>query len=177
MADVFLSYAREDRDTASRLVTALQATGWSVWWDARITAGQEFPPAIRGALEAARCVVVLWSSSSIRSSYVEAEAIRARDRGVLLPASLDDVQVPVPFNTLQTVSLARWKGGHEENVGYGALLDTVVSWTLSRTANGTRLRLVHAGFVVPRNKSAFEIMSGGWKKVVSSLGAIAGEQD
>ena len=70
-----------------------------------------------------------------------------------------------------------WKGGHEENVGYGAPLDTVVSWTLSRTANGTRLRLVHAGFVVPRNKSAFEIMSGGWKKVVSSLGAIAGEQD
>ncbi len=115
MADVFLSYAREDRDTASRLVTALQATGWSVWWDARITAGQEFPPAIRGALEAARCVVVLWSSSSIRSSYVEAEAIRARDRGVLLPASLDDVQVPVPFNTLQTVSLARWKGGHEDD--------------------------------------------------------------
>ena len=70
-----------------------------------------------------------------------------------------------------------WTGGHEENVGYGAPLDTVVSWTLSRTANGTRLRLVHAGFVVPRNKSAFEIMSGGWKKVVSSLGAIAGEQD
>src|SRR4249920_3054209 len=115
MADVFLSYAREDRDTASRLVTALQATGWSVWWDARITAGQEFPPAIRGALEAARCVVVLWSSSSIRSSYVEAEAIRARDRGVLLPASLDDVTIPVPFNTLQTVSLARWKGGHEDD--------------------------------------------------------------
>ena len=115
MADVFLSYAREDRDTASRLVTALQANGWSVWWDARITAGQEFPPAIREALEAAHCVVVLWSASSIRSSYVEAEAIRARDRGVLLPASLDDVRVPVPFNTLQTVSLARWTGGHEDD--------------------------------------------------------------
>ena len=70
-----------------------------------------------------------------------------------------------------------WKGGHADNVGYGAPLDTVVTWTLSRTANGTRLRLVHAGFVVPRNKSAFEIMSGGWKKVVPNLGAIAAEQD
>jgi hypothetical protein len=50
MGDVFLSYAREDRDTASRLVTALQANGWSVWWDARITTGQEFPLAIQRKL-------------------------------------------------------------------------------------------------------------------------------
>jgi len=70
-----------------------------------------------------------------------------------------------------------WTGGHEENVGYGAPLDTTVTWTLSRTANGTRLRLVHAGFVVPRNKSALDTMGSGWKKVVPNLGAIAGEQD
>jgi uncharacterized protein YndB with AHSA1/START domain len=70
-----------------------------------------------------------------------------------------------------------WQGGHEDNVGYGAPLDTTVTWTLAPTANGTRLRLVHAGFVVPRNKSALEIMGGGWKKVVSTLGALAGEQD
>src|SRR5436309_2780444 len=37
-----------------------------------------------------------------------------------------------------------WKGGHAENAGYGAPLDTVVTWTLTRTANGTRLRLVHS---------------------------------
>jgi uncharacterized protein YndB with AHSA1/START domain len=70
-----------------------------------------------------------------------------------------------------------WTGGHEENVGYGAPLDTVVTWTLSRTATGTRLRLVHAGFVLPRNKSALEIMGNGWKKVVTNLGGIADEQD
>lgn len=70
-----------------------------------------------------------------------------------------------------------WKGGHADNAGYGAPLDTVVTWTLSRTAAGTRLRLVHAGFVVPRNQSALDTMGSGWKKVVSNLGAIAGEQD
>lgn len=70
-----------------------------------------------------------------------------------------------------------WKGGHEDNVGYGAPLDTVVTWTLSRTENGTRLRLVHAGFVVPKNQSALDTMGSGWKKVVPNLGAIAGEQD
>ena len=70
-----------------------------------------------------------------------------------------------------------WKGGHEANTGYGSLLDTVVTWTLARTANGARVRLVHAGFVVPTNESAFQSMGNGWKKVVPSLGAIADEQD
>ena len=69
-----------------------------------------------------------------------------------------------------------WKGGHEGNVGYGSPLDTVVTWTLSRVEGGTRLRLVHSGFVTPRNDSAFKTMSGGWKKVVQNIGAIAGGQ-
>ena len=70
-----------------------------------------------------------------------------------------------------------WKGGHEENVGYGSRLETVVTWSLSRAENGTRLRLVHSGFVLPKNDSAFKTMSEGWKKVVQSVGDIAGEQD
>jgi uncharacterized protein YndB with AHSA1/START domain len=70
-----------------------------------------------------------------------------------------------------------WKGGHEENVGYGAPLDTVVTWTLSRVEGGTRLRLVHSGFVTPKNDTAFKTMSGGWKKVVQTIGTIAGGQD
>jgi uncharacterized protein YndB with AHSA1/START domain len=69
-----------------------------------------------------------------------------------------------------------WKGGDEGNIGYGAPLDTVVTWTLSKAANGTRLRLVHSGFVLPRNESAFRSMGEGWKKVVPKLGAITDEQ-
>jgi uncharacterized protein YndB with AHSA1/START domain len=68
-----------------------------------------------------------------------------------------------------------WKGGHEENAGYGSRLDTVVTWTLSRDANGTRVRLVHSGFVPARNDVAFKSMSEGWKKVVQTVGALAGE--
>jgi uncharacterized protein YndB with AHSA1/START domain len=70
-----------------------------------------------------------------------------------------------------------WKGGHESNVGYGSRLDTVVTFTLSRVENGTRLSLVHSGFVRPKNDTAFKNMSEGWKKVVRNLDAIAAEQD
>lgn len=68
-----------------------------------------------------------------------------------------------------------WRGGAEGNVGYGAPLDTVVTWTLTKVESGTRLRLVHSGFVSPNNDSAFNGMSGGWLKVVSTIGQISGE--
>jgi uncharacterized protein YndB with AHSA1/START domain len=68
-----------------------------------------------------------------------------------------------------------WKGGDESNVGYGSKLDTVVTFTLARVDRGTRLRLVHSGFVLPKNDSAFKNMSGGWKKVVGRIGTISGE--
>src|ERR1700726_3948117 len=69
-----------------------------------------------------------------------------------------------------------WKGGHEGNVGYGSRLETVVTFTLSRVEKGTRLRLVHSGFVLPKNDTAFRNMGEGWKKVVRTVGAIAAEQ-
>jgi uncharacterized protein YndB with AHSA1/START domain len=62
-----------------------------------------------------------------------------------------------------------WRGGHEDNVGYGAPLDTVVTFTLERAEGGTRLRLVHAGFRLPRNETAYRNMSGGWKGVMSRI--------
>jgi uncharacterized protein YndB with AHSA1/START domain len=70
-----------------------------------------------------------------------------------------------------------WKGGHAGNVGYGSPLDTVVTFILSKVEGGTRLRLVHSGFALPRNDSAFKSMGEGWKKVVPNIGAIAGGND
>ena len=70
-----------------------------------------------------------------------------------------------------------WKGGHEGNTGYGSPLETVVTFTLSKAEDGTRVRLVHSGFVLPKNDTAFKSMSEGWKKVVPRLGEIAGEKD
>lgn len=70
-----------------------------------------------------------------------------------------------------------WKGGHESNAGYGSRLETVVTWTLSKVDEGTRVRLVHSGFVLPKNDTAYKNMSEGWQKVVRNLDAIAAEQD
>jgi uncharacterized protein YndB with AHSA1/START domain len=68
-----------------------------------------------------------------------------------------------------------WKSGDPGNAGYGSPLDTVVSWTLTRVEGGTRLRLVHAGFVTPTNDSAFDSMRSAWPGVVHTVGKLAGE--
>jgi uncharacterized protein YndB with AHSA1/START domain len=68
-----------------------------------------------------------------------------------------------------------WKGGHEGNVGYGSALDTVVAWTLTKVEKGTRLRLVHSGFVTPRNDNALKTMGNGWKTVFPRIDAIIRE--
>jgi uncharacterized protein YndB with AHSA1/START domain len=70
-----------------------------------------------------------------------------------------------------------WRGGDEGNTGYGSKLDTVVTWTLTKVATGTRVRLVHSGFVLPKNETAYTGMSGGWKKVVPGMVAVAAEQE
>ena len=70
-----------------------------------------------------------------------------------------------------------WRGGDEGNVGYGSKLDTVVTFTLSKVEGGTRLHVVHSGFVAPKNDSALKSMGEGWKGVVQRIDTIAGEFD
>lgn len=69
-----------------------------------------------------------------------------------------------------------WRGGHADNVGYGSLLDLTVSMFLTPVESGTKLRLIHAGFDLPRNQTAFDGMSGGWKGVVIRIAEITDEQ-
>lgn len=65
-----------------------------------------------------------------------------------------------------------WMGGDAGNIGYGSLLSTTVTMTLTATLGGTRLRVEHAGFVLPRNEVAWQNMSGGWKTVMGKIGTV-----
>jgi uncharacterized protein YndB with AHSA1/START domain len=69
-----------------------------------------------------------------------------------------------------------WRGGHESNDGYGSKLETTVAFTLSEVETGTRLVLVHSGFVLPKNDVAYRNMSDGWKTVVKRLDAVVAEE-
>jgi hypothetical protein len=113
MADIFISYANEDRERTGRLAGALESRGWTVWWDRKIITGQAFDEAIERELETAKCVVVLWSRKSIASEWVRNEAALAAEREVLVPALFERVKLPLEFRRKQTADLVRCDGdGH-----------------------------------------------------------------
>ena len=105
MAQVFISYAREDAAAASRLADDLARRGWDVWWDPELIAGQHFDEVIEHELRISGAVVVLWSTHSVESQWVRAEASSAADRNVLVPARLADVDLPLRFINLETADL------------------------------------------------------------------------
>jgi hypothetical protein len=110
MPDVFLSYAKEDLVIASQVALQLRDEGFVVFWDREIPIGKTWESHIEKALLAAQCVVVLWSSNSIESDWVRAEAAAAVDRGVLMPVNIDITLPPLRFRTMQSADLASWNG-------------------------------------------------------------------
>jgi TIR domain/Bacterial Ig-like domain (group 2) len=110
MADIFLSYAKEDRDVARQIATLLGNAGWVVWWDRRIPAGRTWRSVLEEALQDMRCMVVLWSAHSIESDWVRDEADEARVRKKLVPVLIEAVNPPVGFRNIQAADLSEWDG-------------------------------------------------------------------
>jgi TolB-like protein len=105
MADVFVSYARTDKARVAPIVAALEANGWTVWWDPEITPGQEFDRQIAAELERAVTVLVVWTPNSVESRWVRGEARDGADRGILVPVRLGDVPLPIDFRAFHTTDL------------------------------------------------------------------------
>jgi TIR domain len=116
MSQMFISYKREDEARVSRLVKALEGTGRSVWWDRGLAGGQSWRSQIQNALDAAKCVIVVWTRESVgpAGDFVRDEAGQAKRRGVLVPVRLDKVDPPLGFGEIQVIDLTRWKGSSRD---------------------------------------------------------------
>jgi len=110
MADVFISYASQDRDRVKPLADALQSRGFNIWWDRSLAAGQDYAQIIERELKNAKAVIVVWSNASAASTYVRDEAGRARDEGRLVPVMLDPIAIPLGFGAFQAEDFTRWNG-------------------------------------------------------------------
>jgi hypothetical protein len=106
MADVFLSYKREEREKVTALAEALKRVGLDVWFDPELAPGDAYARVINDQLNTAAVIVVCWSKSAVDSDWVQAEAHRAHARGVYVSAKLEACDPPVPFNAFQDADLA-----------------------------------------------------------------------
>jgi TIR domain len=108
MAEVFLSYASPDREKARALAEFLEERSCSVFWDRAIPPGRSFDEVIEGALREARAVIVLWSADAVASDWVKAEAEEGAARGLLVPAMIEVVPLPLRFRRIQAADLSAW---------------------------------------------------------------------
>jgi len=136
MADVFISYASADRERARVISERLSSLGHSVWWDRTIPPGRIFDEVIQEALAAAKCVVVLWSETSVRSNWVKTEASDGMARHRLVPALIDNVPPPMEFRRVQAANLTNWSGepDHPEFAGLVQAVGRLVSAAPTDTA-------------------------------------------
>ncbi len=123
MSDIFISYSSEDKSRVQALARALERKGWSVWWDRRIPAGKSFDDVIHEALKAARSVVVVWTKTSVKSTWVKNESRSGLRRNILFPVMLlDEVEIPLEFEHLQAAHLMDWQP-EQEHAGFDQFID------------------------------------------------------
>jgi len=113
MADVFLSYGRSTRPRVEQISDAMEAGGYSLWWDKALNASDDYAMVIEEQIDAARCVVVAWSSQARQSLWVRAEANEALDKGKLVQINLDACRLPLPFTMLHFLDFRPWRGERE----------------------------------------------------------------
>jgi hypothetical protein len=110
MADVFISYKREERAQVERIAERLRGLGLTVWFDARLPSGESFDEEINRELHEAKCVLVCWSPGAVQSQWVRAEAAIGRERDVLAAVMLAPAKLYPPFNLIHSIDLANWDG-------------------------------------------------------------------
>jgi len=109
MADIFISYSREDRDLTADLARALTSEGYSIWWDQKLIAGEEFNKSVERELEAAKAVIVIWSANSVDSAWVREEVDFANRENKLIPVfddSIEPSKLPHPFRMTNSIPLS-----------------------------------------------------------------------
>ena len=110
MADIFLSYSREDHTRAEQIAKALTAAGYEVFWDVEIPPGKSWADILEEKLAICKAAIVLWSKISTASKWVREEARLAHDRGKLIPVQIDDAPPPFGFGEIQAADLKHWRG-------------------------------------------------------------------
>jgi hypothetical protein len=111
VADIFISYSRQDQPLAEAIAGELAALGIDVWWDRDLLGGEDYRKKTAGIILQVKAAIVIWSRRSVESEWVIGEASAARERKVLIPVNADGVQPPLDFRSINTIDLSQWVPG------------------------------------------------------------------
>jgi hypothetical protein len=114
MADVFISYKREDRPRVEALNALLIDLELTAWFDAGIEVGAAWEARIQEEAEAAAVMIVCWTFAATASPWVKREAEIGLRRGVLVPVMLQWCVPAAPFDAVQAADLTKWESAPDD---------------------------------------------------------------
>ena len=90
MSEIFISYSHEDKEYVHKLVDSIKDRGIDAWIDDRIDHGARWPKVIEEKLENCKVLVLVMTSNSSDSDWVQKELTRAlRKKKMILPLLLE----------------------------------------------------------------------------------------
>lgn len=124
MADVFISYSREDKPFIEKIVSAFEAFGISAWFDVRLKSGDSFDEVIAAEIERVKAVLVCWSTTSVSSKWVKTEASFGEDQNILAACFIESCEPPFLFRLVNAVDLCGWNG-ELDHAGWLKILERI----------------------------------------------------
>lgn len=113
-AKIFISHSSKDKKFATWLGTDLKASGHTPWFDEwDICVGESIPEKISNGLSDANFIVVVLSSNSIKSKWVEREwhtkywSEIEKNQTIVLPLLIEDCDIPELLKTKKYADF-RW---------------------------------------------------------------------
>ncbi len=176
MADVFISYSRQDGEFVRELHAFLKEAGRDVWVDWEdIPAASEWAQDIDDNIDAAESVVFVVSTHSLASEYCAAEFRHAQERGKrIVPIACDAADPEVAQPGLRQLNWIWCREGDDRDAAFAKLsgaLDTDLEWARAHT----RL-LVRAVDWEARGDSSLLLRGRDLKQAEEVLAANAGKE-
>jgi len=150
---VFLSYSHLDRDFVDNLNQYLEDSGVEVFLDVKLTPGDSWTDELEKALDRATHLIVVISENSKDSLWVKNEIIAFRKRlgRPIIPARIDDTQIPFILNAYQAIRLDR-----NSQIGFERVLTTLRRGASADGAAAVGLPFKMKMFSLPTEEGSLE---------------------
>lgn len=113
-SEVCLLYSESDQAIAGLLENALNYYSIDIWKAQNISIGGKIISETTKVLQKAKFIIVLWSKTSIKSALLKDLASEAkRNKKVLIPVLIENVNIPGEFIDIQPANLVGWDGDKE----------------------------------------------------------------
>ena len=108
MADVFISYKREDRPRVAIIAELLSDLGLTAWFDASLIANDSWESVINREVASASAMLVCWTPRAVKSVQVMREVLLGAQRKILAPVWLQKSDLPEGLDAKHTPDLSSW---------------------------------------------------------------------